>query len=107
MFDFLFAMSIVDSVVELAEEASAPTIPAENWANKELYHEDIINGVSAEQRMKNLKNGKYKSVETYLEPHRDINGKIIIENNLLYNEDLEKYGAVQTMKCFCIPSLCL
>ena len=98
MFDFLFAMSIVDSIRELFQEASAPTIPAENWANKELYHKDIINGVSAEQRMENLKKGKYKAVETHPEPHRDINGKIIVENELLYNEDLERYGAIQTQK---------
>ncbi|MBP3399611.1 MAG: hypothetical protein J6K75_07635, partial [Erysipelotrichaceae bacterium] len=51
-----------------------------------------------EQRMRNLKNGKYKSVNTYPEPHRDSNGKIIIENNLLYKQDLLKYGGAQTMK---------
>ena len=37
-------------------------------------------------------------MENYSEPHRDKNGKIIIENNLLYKSDLKEYGAVQTMK---------
>lgn len=33
------------------------------------------------------------------EPHRDAEtGKIVIENCKLYNEDLLKYGSVQTMK---------
>ena len=90
--------SIFSSAKKVIKESFEPTIPAENWANKELYHQDIMNGVSAEQRMKNLKNGKYKLTETYPEPHRDENGKIIIENCKLYKEDLFKYGSVQTMK---------
>ena len=58
-----------------------------------------MNGVSVEQRMKNLKNGKYKLTETYPEPHRDpISGKIIIENCTLYEEDLRKYGAHQAQQ---------
>jgi len=60
MFDLLFIVSIVGSAVQLVKETCTPTIPAENWANKELYHKDIMDGVSIEQRMKNLENGKYK-----------------------------------------------
>ena len=57
-----------------------------------------MNGVSVEQRMKNVKNGKYKLTESYPKPHRDADGKIIIENSQLYHDDLFKYGAVKTMK---------
>ena len=60
MFDLLFIISIVGAIVEIVREKCEKPIPAENWANRELYHQDIMNGVSAEQRMKNLKNGKYK-----------------------------------------------
>lgn len=60
MFDLLFIVSIVGSAVQLVEDAFTKPIPAENWANKELYHKDIMDGVSIEQRMKNLQNGKYK-----------------------------------------------
>ena len=99
MFDLLFIISIVGTVVQAVKDASASTIPVENWANKELYHKDVMNGVSIEQRMKNLENGKYKMTNRYPEPHRDpISGKIIIENNLLYQEDLKTYGAYQTMQ---------
>ena len=98
MFDGLFIVSIVGSCYQALKEAFTPTIPAENWANKESYYRDLVDGVSAEQRMKNVKNGKYKLVENYPEPHRDVNGKILIENYKLYNEDLMQYGAVQTMK---------
>lgn len=94
----LFIASFVGTCYQAIKEAFEPTIPAENWANKELYHQDIMNGVSAEQRMKNVKNGKYKLTEKYPEPHKDENGKIIIENCKLYKEDLFKYGAAQTMK---------
>lgn len=99
MFDGLFIASLIGTCYQAIKEACTPTIPAENWANKELYHQDLMNGVSVEQRMRNLKNGKYKLTETYPEPHRDpVSGKIIIENSKLYNEDLINYGAVQTMK---------
>ncbi len=91
--------SIFSSAKKVIKESFEPTIPAENWANKELYHQDIMNGVSAEQRMKNLKNGKYKLTETYPEPHRDPKtGKIIIENCDLWRKDLREYGAYQVSK---------
>lgn len=98
MFDLLFISSIVGTLIQAIKEAKRPVIPAENWANKELYYKDIMNDVSVEERMKNLKNGKYKLTETYPEPHRDTDGKIIIENCKLYDSDLKKYGAVQTYK---------
>jgi hypothetical protein len=98
MFGLLGLVSILGTGYHLIKESCEPTIPAENWANKELYYQDMMNGVSAEQRMKNVKNGKYKLVEKYPEPHRDKNGKIIIENSKLYKEDCLKYGAVQAQK---------
>ena len=98
MFDLLFITSIIGTCIQAVKEVRTPVIPAENWANKELYHKDMMNGVSAEERMKNLKNGKYKLTEVYPEPHRDTDGKIIIENCKLYDSDLKKYGAVQTYK---------
>lgn len=99
MLDGLFIASLIGTVYQSIKETFTPTIPAENWANKELYYKDLMNGVSVEQRMKNVKNGKYKLVENYPEPHRDaVSGKIIIENCKLYDEDLKEYGAVQTMK---------
>lgn len=98
MLDGLFIASLVGSVVQIFKEANQKTIPAENWANKELYHEDLMSGMSGEQLMKNVHNGKYKLTETYPEPHRGKDGKIVIENTLLYKEDLKKYGAYQTYK---------
>lgn len=98
MFDLLFAASLIGSCVQLIKEAREPVIPAKNWTNKKLYYEDMVNGVSVEERMKNLENGKYKLAETYPEPHKDENGKIIIENSLLYKKDVRNYGAVQAQK---------
>lgn len=96
MLDGLFIASLIGTCYQAIKESLEPTIPAENWANKELYHQDVMNGVSAEQRMKNLKNGKYKMTETYPEPHKDPKtGKIIIENSKLYYEDVKNYGAYQ------------
>ena len=97
-FDGLFIASFIGTCAQAIKEARQPVIPAENWNNKELYHEDLMSGVSGEQLMKNVKNGKYKLTEVYPEPHRGKDGKIIIENTLLYKEDLEKYGAYQTYK---------
>lgn len=99
MLDGLFIASIISSCVQAIKDACTPTIPVENWANKELYYKDIMNGVSAKQRMKNLENGKYKLTETYPEPHRDpVSGKIIIENCKLYYEDVKNYGAYQAQQ---------
>lgn len=98
MLDGLFIVSLISSCYQAIKEKLEPTIPAENWANKELYHQDLMSGVSVEQRMKNLKNGKYKLTKTYPEPHRDKNGKIIIENSQLYYDDVKKYGAYQAQQ---------
>lgn len=99
MFDGLFIASLISSCVQGIKETLQPTIPAENWANKELYHKDIMEGVPIEQRMKNLKNGRYKLTETYPEPHRDsVSGKIVIENCTLYKEDVKNYGAYQAQQ---------
>ena len=99
MLDGLFIASIIGALYQGVKETLEPTIPAENWANKELYHKDLMAGVPVEQRMKNLKNGKYKLVENYPEPHRDpVSGKIIIENSKLYEEDVMKYGGYQAQQ---------
>ena len=98
MFDGLFIASLIGTCVQAIKEHCEPVIPAENWANKELYHEDIMNGVPIEQRINNLKNGKYKLSETYVEPHRTKDGRILIENCKLYNEDVKNYGAYQAQQ---------
>ena len=94
----LFIASLIGTCVEAIKEAFEKPVPAENWANKELYQKDLISGMSIKQLMKNVENGKYRLVENYPEPHKTKDGKIIIENNLLYKEDLKKYGVQQTMK---------
>ena len=60
MLGLLFVVSLVVTIYQIIKEASAPTIPAENWANMKLYHKDIMDGVPIEERLKNLENGKYK-----------------------------------------------
>ena len=92
----LFVASLIGTCYQAIKGAIEPTIPAENWANQELYHKDLMSGMSVEQCMKNLKNGKYKLTENYPEPHRDEKtGKIIIENSQLYNEDTRNYSPYQ------------
>ena len=87
--------SIIGTGIQLVKEALEPTIPAENWANKDLINKDRMNGISEKEFSKNLANGKYRITEVYPEPHRDKDGKIIIENCRLYNEDVKNFGAVQ------------
>lgn len=94
MFDLVLFIPIIGSIVQAIKDAMQPTIPAENWANRELYHKDIMSGISDEQLIKNVENGRYKMTKTYPQPHRDpVDGKIIIENSKLYFEDVSKYGA--------------
>lgn len=98
LFDLFFITTIIGSTVQAIKERIEPVMTMEDYANKELYDKDIINGVPMEQITKNLRNGKYRISEKRVEPHRDTDGKIIIENCKLYDEDLFNYGAVQTMK---------
>lgn len=99
MLNGLFIASIIGSCVKAIKEATQPTIMADMRANKELLNKDIIKGVPYEQIQKNIKNGKYKLTETYSEPHKDpVTGQIIIENCLLYKEDLLKHDGAQVMK---------
>ena len=80
------------------KETLTPTIPAENWANKDLIYQDRMNGMSEKEILKNAQRGRYIITEKYPEPHRNERGQIMIENCKLWNEDLLKYGAVQTDK---------
>jgi hypothetical protein len=100
MFDALFIVSIIGGAVQAIKEACEPVVPAENWRNKELYYKDLMDGVPAEQRMKNLKNGKYRMENVaHPEPHRDpVDGKIVIENCKLYYDDVMNYGACQAQQ---------
>lgn len=99
MFNLIGILAIASCCAETIKEHCTPTIPAENWANKELMYKDRMSGVSEKQIIKNVQNGKYKLTEEYPQPHRNpISGKIIIENCKLYHKDLKDYGAVQTMK---------
>lgn len=96
MFGGLFIASLIVTCYQAVKEACAPTIPAENWANKKLIHQDRMKNISEKEFSKNLVNGKYKMTKVYPEPHRMEDGRIIIENCKLYNEDIKKYGAYQT-----------
>lgn len=103
MFDGVFILSFLGGCVQAIKEACEPTVPAENWGNKELYYKDVANNVPIEQRMKNVVNGKYKltnvAPEIFSEPHRNpTTGQIIIENTLLYKKDLSEYGAYQAQQ---------
>ena len=94
----LFLFSLFHTCKQIIKETCAPTIPAENWANKDLINQDRMNGISEKEFSRNLANGKYRLTETYPEPHKTKDGKILIENCKLYNEDVRKYGAYQTHK---------
>lgn len=99
MFGLLSVIGIVCTGYQLIKEAITPEIPAENWANMELYHKDIMSGMPIEERLKNVRNGRYKLIETHPKPHRDSRtGKIIIENCSLYNQDLQNYSVSQVYK---------
>lgn len=98
MFEGLFLVSFIGTCYHVIKEACQPTIPAENWANKDLIRQDRAKNISEKEFSKNLANGKYKATEFYPEPHRMEDGRIIIENYKLYREDVRKYGAYQSHK---------
>ena len=83
---------VIGAIVESIREKREPEIPAENWANKDLKYQDIINGVPMDQIIKYAREGRYIVKEKYPEPHRDENGRIVIENCLLYDKDCKIYS---------------
>lgn len=93
----LFVCGLIGSCIGAIKENNKSEIPAENWANKELYHKDIMDGVPTEQIMRNVRNGKYKQ-KPHPEPHRTPDGRIYIENSRLWRKDVDTYGAYQAQK---------
>lgn len=98
MFDILGIIGILFASKELIQEKCTPVIPAENWQNWKEIQKDIQNpDCSNNQFMKNLANGKYRKTEQITEPHRDRTGNIIIDNTVLFWEDVNshQYSTVQ------------
>lgn len=92
--------SIVYTAFQGIKDACEPTIPAANWANKELMDKDRRQGLSEKQIMQNVKNGRYIMSMQYAEPHRDSkSNKVIIENYQLYKEECRTLGAYEAGKC--------
>lgn len=57
----LIFIGIMWLIIDIIKEASEPIIPAANWRNSKLIHEDtFVNQISSKEFQKNLKNGKYK-----------------------------------------------
>ena len=94
----LFVCGLIGSCIGAIKENNKSEIPAENWANKELYHKDIMDGVPTEQIMRNVRNGKYKEIKKYPKPPKTSDGRNIIQNSRLYNEDMKNYSAYQVQK---------
>ena len=90
-----FIASLISVGIKLIKESMEKPIPAENWANKDLYHKDIMDGVPIEKRLKYAEQGRYKLTESYPEPHRGKDGRIVIENCKLFNEDKKNYSAAE------------
>lgn len=92
MFDMLGIIGVLFAGKELIKEKCTPVIPAENWQNRELIQKDILNpDCSNNQFMKNLASGKYRKTEQTVEPHRDAKGNIIIDNTVLFWEDVNSH----------------
>lgn len=90
--------SILYTMFDGIKDAFTPTIPAENWENKELQHQDRMNGMTEDEIIKNAQRGRYIFTVKYPIPHRNEKGQTMIENCTLWHEDLNKYGAVETSK---------
>ena len=92
MINILSILAAVLTGKELIKEKCTPGIPAENWQNRELIQKDILNpDCSNNQFMKNLVNGKYRKTEQTTEPHKDSDGNIIIDNTVLFWEDVNSH----------------
>ena len=90
--NILGAVAAVLTGKELIREKCTSVIPAENWQNREMIQKDILNPeCNSNQFMKKLANGKYRKTEQAAEPHRDSAGNIIIDNTVLFWEDVNSH----------------
>lgn len=92
MFDILGIIGVLFAGKELIKEKCTPVIPADNWQNWKEIQKDIQNPeCNNNQFMKNLANGKYRKTEQTTEPHKDSAGNIIIDNTVLFWEDVNSH----------------
>lgn len=92
MINILSILAAVLTGKELIKEKCTPVIPADNWQNWKEIQKDIQNPkCNNEQLMKNLASGKYRKPEQAVEPHRDAKGNIIIDNTVLFWEDVNSH----------------
>ena len=92
MRNILFILAAVLTGKELIQEKCTPVIPAENWQNWKQIQKDIQNPkCNNEQLMKNLASGKYRKPEQATEPHRDKAGNVIVDNTVLFWEDVNSH----------------
>lgn len=92
MFDILGIIGILFAGKELLQEKCTPKIPAENWQNWKQIQKDIQNPkCNNKQFMKNLASGKYRKPEQAAEPHRDSAGNVIVDNTVLFWEDVNSH----------------
>ena len=92
MFNILGIIGTLFSARELIKERHTSVIPADNWQNWKQIQKDIQNpDCSNEQLMKNLASGKYRKLEHAVKPHRDVKGNIIIDNTVLFWEDVNSH----------------
>lgn len=82
---------IAQSIKEKKEPIAPPIY------NFDLYRKDILSGCSTNQLYKYQHKGRYKKPDI-IEPHRNSNGQIIIEDMERYRTDAAKYGVVQAQK---------
>lgn len=96
--------SIITTCFQGIKEATTPTLTDQHWANKELEHQDRMNGMSEKEIIKNAERGRYfvsnEVLQAYPIPHREPDGqhRVIIENCDLHRDDVSKYGAYQASK---------
>lgn len=78
-------------IKQLIKESTEKSIPAENWNNKALMHEDKMNpDISPQQIMKNLEKGKYYS-PTVIPERYEMPVKPIVDKKR-YDYDVRMYG---------------
>lgn len=55
----IMVIAIIITVVQFVKEKSTKKIPSENWGDGSGWRQDILDGVSHEERMRRLHTGYY------------------------------------------------
>ena len=92
MFDLLMFISAFTTIKDMIKEHKEEKLSTACMSDFRKYRDDVLNGVSQEQRTDKMCAGIYQ--RNIQSPHKDINHNIIVDDSQAFENDKAIYGSV-------------